>query len=280
MKLIERLGRAYPEMTENQRRIYDLLSKDVKAFSLKSITEVADELGISKTSLMRFGKAYGFSGYAEFRKTLQEEEVLDVSPANKMKKILGTDYALNADEIRQQEIDNINAAFENMDEVSLAALSEEILSAANIYTMAWGFSSHLAELFSLRMKIMGLPGETITRRTGTLLEETSHLFEGSLLVVFEMPPYVHEVMDAVAAAKERGVFIVVVTDKPVCPLLRYADLHFCCPTDTRFFGNSLTAPLFFVNMITSQVIFQIKDQVMDRLEDQHAIFKNDRYYIQ
>lgn len=280
MRLLERLGRRYPDMTESEKRIYDLLEKDVKAFSLKSITEVAEELGISKTSLMRFGKSVGFSGYAEFRKTLQDEEVLDITPASKIKQILDTDYALNADEIRRQEIENINATFDRMDEASLETLCREIQAATAVHTMAWGFSSHLADIFTLRMKIMGLACDTIRRQTGTLLEESSHLVEGHLLIVFEMPPYVHEVMDAVAAARQRGVYIVVVTDKPVCPLLRYADLHFCCRTETRFFGNSLTAPLFFVNLITSQVIFRLKDRVMARLEDQRTIFKNDRYYIQ
>ncbi len=280
MKLLERLGRQYPDMTDNEKRIYDLLEKDVKAFSLKSITQIASELGMSKTSLMRFGKSFGFTGYAQFRKTLQEEEVLDITPANKIKKILDTDYALNADEIRRQEIDNINTTFDQMDEDALEALCQKIIAAKSIHTMAWGFSSHLAELFGLRMKIMGLACEHIKRRNGTLLEEIAHLTDQSLLIVFEMPPYVHEVLDAVTAARAKGVSIVVVTDKPICPLLKFADLHFCCQTESRFFGNSLTAPLVWVNLITSQVIFKLKDQVMDRLEEQRAIFKNERYYIQ
>ena len=280
MRLIERLGRRYPDMTDNEKRIYRLIERDVKAFALKSITQVADELGISKTTLMRFGKSFGFSGYAQFRKTLQEQEVLDITPANKMKRILDEDYALNGDEIRRQEIENINATYDRLDDAALEDLCRRIIGARSVHTLAWGFSSHLAELFALRMKIMGLGCETIRRQTGTLLEETSHLDDGSLLIVFEMPPYVHEVMDAVAAAREKGVSVVVVTDKPVCPLLKFADLHFCCQTETRFFGNSLTAPLFFVNLITSQVIFMLKDRVMDRLEQQRAIFKNPRYYIQ
>ncbi len=279
MKLIEKLGRRYGEMTDNEKRIYDLLMADTKAFSLKSIGEVAEALSISKTTLMRFGKSMGFNGYADFKKTLQEEEVLDVSPAGKIKKIIQTDYALDMDAIREQEVENINATFSGTDQEDLMALADRIIATDSVHAMAWGISRCLVELLSLRLKIVGKSCESIGRMYGTLLEETAHLNDRSLLIVFELPPYVHEALDAVKAARKKGVHIVVVTDQPVCPLLKYADMSFCCRADTRFFGNSLTGTLFWVNMLTSQVIYQLKDKVLDRLEEQRSIFNHDRYYV-
>ena len=126
---------------------------------------------------------------------------------------------------------------------------------------------------------MGFSAKTIQRQMVTLVEEISSLKSSDLLVVFELQPYVYEVLDAVSLANSRGVEIVVVTDKPQCPLIEFASYSFYCGTETEFFGNSLIGLLFWVNLLTSEVIYQMKEEVMDSLENQREIFKNTRYYI-
>lgn len=99
MKLTEKIGRRYRDMTENEKRIFRLMMEDVKSFSLKSIGELAKQLDISKTTLMRFAKSNGFSGYSDFKKALQEEEILDLYPAEKMKKVMTGDCEISAESI-------------------------------------------------------------------------------------------------------------------------------------------------------------------------------------
>ena len=88
MKLTEKLGRRYKEMTDTEKRVYQLMMDDVKGFSLKSIGEIAGHLSTSKTTLVRFAKSTGFSGYSDFKKALQEDELLDALPADKVKNII------------------------------------------------------------------------------------------------------------------------------------------------------------------------------------------------
>lgn len=279
MKLMEKMVRHYPDMTKNDQRIYELIRHDSKAFSLKPIGEVAEILKISKTTLMRFAKSLGFEGYAEFKKVLQEQEVLDNSPARKVKRAIRMGDALDPQAILQQEMANINSTFNSLDETDLITLRDLIIQADTVHAMAWGVSNLLSDVLALRLKMMGRRCECIRRLNGTLLEETLHLNEGDLLLVFELAPYGIETLEAVKAFKQRGGIVVVVTDRPTCPLLKYADLSFLCGTDSQFFGNSMVAPLALINLITSLVIFHLKDQVIDKLEEQRSILNNKKYYL-
>ena len=279
MRLVEKLGRRYQEMTEVEKRIYGLMTQNVKEFALKPIGAVAEELEISKTSLMRFARSNGFRGYADFKKALQEEELLGISPALKLKKIVESGGALSAEKIQAQEVENIERTFANLNHAHLDEVVGKIAATESMHAMGWGMSAFLADMFTLRINLMGLKCETIQRKTVTLLEAVGNLDASELLVVFEMWPYVHEIFDAVSLAKAKGIGIVAVTDKPQCPLNEFADYLFCCSTDTEFFGNSLIGPLFWVNLLSSEVMYRIKDRVIGTLEKQQEIFKNPRYYI-
>ncbi len=280
MNLVDRIGSKYQDMTENEKRVFDLMTMDVKGFALRPIGGIAQQLNISKTTLMRFAKKCGFKGYADFKHALQQAVILDVSPARKMEKVINSDYSLNAREICAREIDNIHTTFAGMESEYLERLIDMITAAEELHTLTWGVSGHIAEIFALRMRMMGIRCSNITRKHGTLLEETSLLREGDSVIVFEIPPYNQEVIDAVKRLFEQKVRVVLVTDSARCPVVEFATLSFFCPTDAMFFGNSLMGPLFWVNLVSSMVIYRQKEKVMGQLEEQQKLFTDSRYYCQ
>jgi len=267
-------------MTENEKRIFSLMMEDVKGFSLKPIGKIAALLDISKTTLMRFARSSGFAGYSDFKKALQEEELLDTLPAQKIKSIIENDSFISAENIRQMEIDNINNTFDAIMEQDLTRFVENIVKASCIYTMGWGPSHYIADIFTMRMRLMGLTSNSLKRENTTLADEAERVTASDFLIVFEMPPYVHEVLSAVQVAKKNKAYVIVVTDKPQCPLMEHADMFFHCSTKTPLFGNSMTSLLFWVNLVSSQMMFRLKNNVMEKLEKQQELFKDPRYYIQ
>lgn len=280
MKLVERIGGKYKSFTANEKRIFNLMTEDVKAFALQSIGELASSLAISKTTLMRFARTCGFSGYSDFKRALQKDVLLDISPARKMDQVLTSDFSLSGKGILAQELQNIEATFAASGKKDLERVTEMIIRAAEIFTLSWGVSGNVAEIFSLRMKLMGIRCNTIVRKQGVLVEEVALLKKGDLVLVFEIPPYNNEVIEAVRALRERGCVIVIVTDSPRCPIVEHGDLVFFCATNAMFFGNSLSGPLFWVNLVSSLVIYQRKDKVMEILKERQKIFDDRKHYHQ
>ncbi|MFW2367988.1 MAG: MurR/RpiR family transcriptional regulator [Desulforhopalus sp.] len=280
MKLVERIGTKYQSFTANEKRIFNLMTEDVKAFALQSIGELATSLAISKTTLMRFARTCGFSGYSDFKRALQKDVLLDVSPARKMDQVLAGDFCLSGKGILAQELQNIEATYAASGRKDLERVTEMIIEADEIHTLSWGISGNVAEIFSLRMKLMGIRCNTIVRKQGVLVEEVALLKKGDLVLVFEIPPYNNEVIEAVCALREKGCVIVIVTDSPRCPIAEYGDLVFFCATNAMFFGNSLSGSLFWVNLVSSLVIYQRKDKVIEILKERQKIFDDRKHYHQ
>lgn len=278
MSLVEKIGRRYQEMTASEQRIYDLLNLDPKSFAIASIGQVAGQLGLSKTTLMRFASGCGFSGYSAFKRVLQEEVLLEVSPARKLQKVIQSTGTIRPSDLCREEIRNIRRTMADFSEEEGARLVRSILDAGEIFTLSWGISGHLAEIFAQRMKMIGIRCTTISRRHGTLVEEAALVQKGELVLVFEIPPYNRETSEAVKMLKEKGAHLVLVTDSPRCPLAPLAESAFYCPTGATFFGNSLVGPLSWVNLISSLLIYEKRENVLDMLENQERIFADDRHY--
>lgn len=267
-------------MTTNEKKIYALMIDDVKSFSLMSIGIVAQTLDISKTTLMRFAKSAGFNGYSDFKRALQEEELLNLFPVDKIKKIIRNDTKVSADQVHMIELNNIDKTYDDIMDKDLDSLVDTIVAAKTIYTMGWGPSHYAADIFSMRMKLIGLESHRLKRDNGTLIEEAQRLTAFDVLIVFEMPPYVHESLAAARVAAKNNTAIVLVADKPQCPIVEMAAHTYYCGTESILFGNSLLSFIFWINLVSSQVIYRLKIQVMGHLEKQQELFKDDRYFIQ
>lgn len=280
MKILEVIGEKYQDLTVNEKRIFNLMSGDVKRFALYSIGDIAGRLSISKTTLMRFAKTCGFAGYTDFKRALQKEVLLNVSPARKMDEIISGDISISTKRLCEQELDNIAATYEGLDKKALAEVTDMIVAAKKINTLSWGVSGNIADIFAMRMRLMGIGCTTIKRYHGTLMEESAMLKKGELVLVFEIPPYNTELIETVSKLYDKGCKIIVVTDSPRCPIIRYCDFNFYCTTGAMFFGNSLTGLLFWVNLISSLIIYEQKDKVMGVLTERQKIFDDAKYYHQ
>ncbi len=72
--IVLRMKSKLSEMTPQQRKIADFLLKSPDAPVRKSITSLAQEIGVkSEASIVRFYRMLGFSGYHDFKVTLAQE---------------------------------------------------------------------------------------------------------------------------------------------------------------------------------------------------------------
>src|SRR6476619_7607838 len=60
-----------PRLSPGQRRIAQYLIEHITEAAFRSITDLADRVGVSQPSVTRFASAVGFSGYPALREQLQ-----------------------------------------------------------------------------------------------------------------------------------------------------------------------------------------------------------------
>lgn len=271
MKLIEKIASNIEEYTRTERKIAEYIINNVLEFTLSTIGSVADELEISKTSLNRFAKSLGFDGYTDFRKKLQEEEVMTATPAERFKKLADQKYMSNAELLGKKEIDNISQCLLNINAETLEKLVEDIADAKHVYAVGFDVASFVAEILCCRMKTFGYPFEFLDGQRAAFHRRMMFAEENDILIVFDFPDYSDYCESAIEYAKQKGLTVVIITDYVTCPLTKYADMMYYCDSQTDIFKNSLIAPMFFINLLMSSVAYRNDNRMLEFLEKQEEV---------
>ena len=278
MNIVKQMGQSYENMTEGEKKIYHYIMKNTLAFSLKTINEVSEELDMSKTSLMRFAKNLGFNGYSQFKKTFQEEQILESSPGERMKQLYESDYIMGLEKTKGIEFDNISNTLLNIDELKFNDLIELILSGTRIFTMGWDVSSYLAGILNFRLSHLGFYSNEVRRDSIDFDIQLMHLKENDILIVFDFYKYAKAVERAVEIAKINGAKIILISDDLSCPSYKHCDISFLCSVKTDILLNSMIAPMFLINLIVSELIYRLDGKVIEIFDRRYEIMKNSGEY--
>ena len=265
MRLIETIAENRNQYTKTERLIADYIINNVLVFTVSSIGGVAEELGISKTSLIRFAKKAGFDGYLEFRRRLQEEEVVAFSPAERFRKLIDSKYLSGNEKIERKEIDNIIQCCSKIDEKQLDMLIDKVKTAKRIYTAGLDAASFIAQIMSFRMSIFGYPFMYIDSARVNLAVSMMSAEAEDVLFLFDFPDYNKSYRYVVDYAHEKRMIVVLITDYASHPLAPSADMSFYCDSQTDIFKNSLVAPLYFINHFMSAIIYHDEDRMLEYL---------------
>jgi len=271
MKLLEKIAQERTEYTKTERRIADYILNNRMESAVGSVGSAAEQLKVSKTSLIRFAKRMGFEGYREFRKQLQEEEVKCTSPSERFMLLTDNGQMSRVANLANLEMDNVQQCLGRLDEEALHGLVEKIVTARRVYTAGQNMASFAAEIMSYRMKMLGFPFESVTLERDGLDDQLIYAQKGDLLILFDFPDYSRSIRKGAAYAAERGLQIAVITDDVTCPVVKYADWAFYCDAQTDLFKNSLVAPVFLVNVLMSLAIYQDKQKMLTFLQGQEEV---------
>lgn len=70
MDFMENIQLKKGTLTKNELKACEMICKDLKIVQMHSIQELSEEIGVAKTTIMRFCQKIGYSGYSEFRYAL------------------------------------------------------------------------------------------------------------------------------------------------------------------------------------------------------------------
>lgn len=271
MKLIEQIARERESGTKTERRIAGYILERPLEFAVASVGSVAEELGISKTSLLRFAKGHGFENYPEFRRHLQEEVIASASPAERFSSLMENRRISGIAELASLEMDNIRLCLEHLDGQMMDRVVERMTTARMVYTAGRGMSAFAAEIMGNRMRALGFSFEYLPTEREELKERLIYAQQGDLLILFDYPDYAPCLQEGAAYAKTKGVEVVLITDYAACPLVKYADEVFYCAAQTDLFKNSLVAPVFLINALMSQAIYRDEEKMLTFLRRREEV---------
>lgn len=262
------------KLTQKERLIANYVLNNFREICFITSTELAEAANTSHSSVMRFTKDLGFSGYPEFQKTIREQ--YDA-------------FIANHSESSTIPIVKLTQSLEKLSKNSIIDMVQEI-SLSNIQSVIMHNSGDTFEntseaiIQSSTKYIIGSRGcATITSFLSVILKDTlpmvfaepsgsmntfdflSDINKKDCLIAISYPRYSKLTYLAAEMAYKAGACVVIFTDTPTAPLAKFATYLFTTSVDSLAFFNSQISALFTAELLCTYICKKIGNQNEEKL---------------
>ncbi|WP_433086109.1 MurR/RpiR family transcriptional regulator [Dactylosporangium sp. CA-052675] len=216
-----------PSLSRAEQRVGRIIIEEAATAAQMTITELAKRADTSETTVIRFCRAIGVSGYPELRLKLAAEagRVQD-DPAQEA---IGSDISRSDDlgqVVKTIAYADARAVEETAAQLDLEALGKvvtAIAAARRIDIYGVGASAFVAQDFQTKLHRIGLTAYAWSD-LHLALTSAALLGEGDVAVGISHTGTTVDTMEAFAEAGRRGATTVALTNFPKSPITRVADL--------------------------------------------------------
>lgn len=267
--VLHELGRVYPELSPSQRKVADFVIHHNDHAAFMTLTELAEATGVSKSTVERVAReSLGFPSYLDFRTELQEVLRKAFHPAERIRAASGEQLrpAEALAMVVQEDVANLQATMQYIAEETFDQVVEQLFQAERVFLMARGSAHAMAELLTLRLRMVRPNVDLISADEGSAKRRLIWLSERDLVLAISFPRYSSQVIDDAAYARERGATVIGLTDRLSSPLVAVADLALTVATSRSTLVSSLTAACSLVDALVVAMI-HAKPEVVERINN-------------
>lgn len=215
-----------PSLPPAERRVAQRVIEDPEGVAASTITELAQSCTTSETTVIRFCRAIGFSGYPELRITLASEagRARGVSGGRVVGSDIDPDDSL-ADVVEKISYADARAVEETAAQLeidTLRSVVDAIVGAGRIDIYGVGASAFVGADFQQKLHRIGLVSYAWSD-VQIMLTSAAVLREGDVAVGVSHSGSTNDTIDALAEARRKGAVTVAVTNFPRAPICEVAD---------------------------------------------------------
>ena len=270
MAAIKQILNKVDSLNGAQRRLGHYLKNDSSALLLSNVKDLAQAVGVSKATVVRFAKNMGYAGFPQFKRDVQKEMRRKLRAADRMEETfaeLGGDENIFAKlikrDIRLLQETLLSGSFSDFQEA--AAL---ILNARRVFLIGLNASTALAYILYFRLVRVKKEAHWMMLTGGTsLVEQLAFMEPTDVLVAIDFLDVPREVQTALQHAKKIGTPILGITDFPSSPIARAATVCLFAKRGLHSSVNSLTPAFSLINALAIAVGWAKKADSIKALSD-------------
>lgn len=221
----ERIRRQLGDLTPAEHRLADALMANYPVAGLASITELARQADVSTPTVVRTVRKLGFSGFSSFQAALRNELEATLSdPISRRQLWVGdapAEHLLNR--FADRSIANLRQTLKLIDHKAFDQIAAMIGDDARAVHVVGGRISHaVADYLATHLQIVR-PGVELFPASASLWpHNVMNMKPGDVLIMFDMRRYETNLTQLAELAGERGVELVLFTDRWMSPAARHA----------------------------------------------------------
>lgn len=241
-----RIRRQLPDLQPAMRRVGEVVIADPVAASSLPITALAKQAETSETTVIRFCRELGLSGYPQLRLALARES----SPGRDELDPVAMGDILRDDDlesvVRKISYADITSVRDTADSLSLAELESVVKDAAKakrIEIYGVGASAIVAEDFQIKLHRIGIPASSYADPHRAAVS-AALADKDTMVFAFSHSGRVRDTYLPLEVAKAGGAKTVAITNAPKSPIAQIADrVLLTAATETTFRAGATSSRL-------------------------------------
>ncbi|MGL6065092.1 MAG: MurR/RpiR family transcriptional regulator [Fusobacteriaceae bacterium] len=229
--------------------------------------EIAKELEISDTSIIRFVKSLGFTSFTEFKKELlkniNNEKITPNDKLSKNKGLLKNDKVLNC--FIENFETNISKIFIENSMNKIEETIRILLVSKKKYIVGFKSTSGLASFFGLRLSFLLKNTKTYSENSSELMSDIIDIKKGDCLFLMAYPKYSKTYELLIERAKAKNAKIIVLTDKATSPVIKNSDIVLFLEISSISYFNSLISAQVLLEYLLTNISGKIGEKEKIRL---------------
>jgi DNA-binding MurR/RpiR family transcriptional regulator len=273
------ISERFSQLTKSEKRIANYLRKNQEESAFLSAGELADRLGLSEATMVRFARTMGFSSYPAMRSVLQEAFRRRVTHSTRLRSRLDGLHEAGdiLDRVVASEIDYLTQALETIDRQSFHRAVDLLRSHERIFVFGLGPSISLVDLIELRLGRFGRQIIPLTTSGREIVEKLMLLKDKDLLIAicfFDVSAVLQLVLDY---AQEVRCPVIMLTDTLGSIIGDKADVVLSARRGPVSAFHSLVVPMTIINTLLLALAQEDQQQAitdLDKLDELRERFKN------
>ena len=261
----------YSTLSKVGKRIADYILADPVHITSISIQQMAAELDIAESSIIRFCKIVGCAGFSEVKLLLAKYSPKSVRTI--FEDLSETDSISTISEsVFSRNIDTLERALQLLDFEKIEQAVGVLSRAENILILGVGASGTIAEDFYIRLMRIGIRAVSLTD-SHLMQIQASQCGPDTAVIAISHTGKTREIVSAVRTARECGAPTIGITGYPDTPLKEVSDICLELYSPEQLFVSPRVAQFSLIDTLYVSLAIRRKDSVVQNIERMNEVLK-------
>jgi len=254
-------------MNEAAERVAQFILKNPHLVIGMSISEVAEQSGVSESTVFRLCRNLDFGGFRQFKTALTHD--MAIAPQKKHDPVYESDDARSiAEKVVKITSRSLEETLQTLDYDELEKAYNAILNARKVLVVAISVSRSLADIAADKLSFFGIDAQAC--KDGILQGMRAALLtQNDVVLSFSRSGDSRDIIETVKAAKNKGATTIGITNSPRSYFAKIVDICIVVSSwDERFHDDLLSSR--FEHMIVVDILYNmLAVRNSDRAEAYH-----------
>lgn len=279
--VITRINECYPRMSKGRKKLATYICDHYEQAVFMTAAQVAEVVGLSESTVVRFAMSIGYEGYPEFQKSLvnwASDKFGSVEKVGRRFGKSGEGEILSS--ILQSDISNIENTINNIDVAAFKTAVDIILKARTVYIVGLRSCAPLADFLCFYLNM--IRGNVVLIRTTSvseMFEQMIRIGSRDCIIGISFPRYSMRTLKCMEFANDRNAKVITITDSIHSPMNLYSSCNLLAKSEMASIVDSLVAPLSVINALVVALCMKRPDEVKQDLKMLEETWNNYQVYL-